>query len=153
MPFLLERLLGEDVENPDMGVVWDLIAEAGNAVQGPFDDVFVRRYDIPFTFDVRKTLRDFRANQKHPISDDSDDLFEAEECQRVALIDALVDRYATDAGFTLGDLRDAVEEVDDIEALRWTTRARAVILRVGAGRRRRRLSAYCLPPKPRPRTR
>ncbi|WP_089649954.1 hypothetical protein [Halobacterium hubeiense] len=88
--------LGEDVENPDMDFVWNLVGEAANALQDPFDDVFVRHYDIQFTFD-------------------GDELFEAEECQRVALTDALVDRFATDSGFTLRDLRDAVEEADDID--------------------------------------
>jgi hypothetical protein len=88
--------LGEDVENPDMDFVWDLVGEAANALQGPFDDVFVRHYDVQFTFD-------------------GDELFEAEECQRVALTDAFVDRFATDSGFRLQDLRDAVAQADDID--------------------------------------
>jgi len=88
--------LGEDVENPDMDFVWDLVGEAASALHDPFDDVFVRHYDIQFTFD-------------------GDELFEAEECQRVALTDALVDRFATDAGFNLNNLRDAVEQADDID--------------------------------------
>lgn len=88
--------LGEHVEKPDRDLVWDLVGEAANALQGPFDDVFVRHYDIQFTFD-------------------GDELFEAEECRCVALTDALVDRFATDSGFTLDNLRDAVEKADDID--------------------------------------
>jgi hypothetical protein len=88
--------LGEDVEDPDMGLVWGLVGEAAAALQGPFDDVFVRHYDVQFTFD-------------------GDELFEAQECRRVILTDSLVDRYATDAGFGLSDLREAVEAADDID--------------------------------------
>jgi hypothetical protein len=88
--------LGEDVENPDQDLVWDLVGEAALAMQAPFDDVFVRHYDIQFTFD-------------------GDKLFEAEECRRVLLTDELVDRFATDASFTLADLREAVFAADDID--------------------------------------
>ncbi|SEO62092.1 hypothetical protein SAMN04487948_103529 [Halogranum amylolyticum] len=88
--------LGEDVENPDPDLVWELVGEAVEALQTPFDDVFVRHYDVQFTFD-------------------GDELFEAEECRRVALTDSLVDRYATDAGFTRSDLRDAVDAAHDID--------------------------------------
>ena len=88
--------LGEDVENPDLDFVWKLVGEAAEAIQGPFDDVFVRHYDVQFTFD-------------------GDELFEAEECRRIALTDQLVDQYATDAGFGTADLRDAVEAADDID--------------------------------------
>jgi hypothetical protein len=88
--------LGEDVENPDRDLVWELVGEAADALQAPFDDVFVRHYDIQFTFD-------------------GDELFEAEECRRVALTDALVDRYVTDAGFSLSALREAVVDAHDID--------------------------------------
>jgi hypothetical protein len=88
--------LGEDIKTPDMDLVWELVGEAASAVQGPFDDAFVRHYDIQFTFD-------------------GDELFEAEECRRVLLTDELVDRFATDAGFSLADLREAVFETDDID--------------------------------------
>lgn len=88
--------LGEDIETPDYDLVWELVGNAVKAVQAPFDDVFVRHYDIQFTFD-------------------GDELFEAEECRRIALTDSLVDRYATDAGFALADLRDAVVAADDID--------------------------------------
>nr|WP_224830168.1 hypothetical protein [Saliphagus infecundisoli] len=43
--------LGEDVETPDMDLVWELVGTAIDAVQEPFDDVFVRHYDVQFTFD------------------------------------------------------------------------------------------------------
>lgn len=88
--------LGEAVENPDMYLLWELVGEAVGAIQAPFDDVFVRHYDIQFTFD-------------------GDELFEAEECRRIALTDQLVDRYATGAGFGRIDLREAVEAADDID--------------------------------------
>ncbi|WP_255150078.1 hypothetical protein [Halorarius halobius] len=88
--------LGEDVENPDLDLVWKLVGEAAGALQAPFDDVFVRHFDVQFTFD-------------------GDELFEAQECRRVALTDNLVDRYATDAGFDVAALRDAVEAADDID--------------------------------------
>ena len=88
--------LGEDIETPDMDLVWELVGEAAQALQAPFDDVFVRHYDVQFTFD-------------------GDELFEAEECRRVALTEQLVDEYTTDPGFTLTDLRAAVEAADDID--------------------------------------
>ncbi|WP_267643632.1 hypothetical protein [Haloarchaeobius amylolyticus] len=88
--------LGEDVEDPDMDLVWTLVGEAADALQGPFDDVFVRHFDVQFTFD-------------------GDELFEAEECRRVALTTELVDRYASDPGFDVGSLRDAVTDADDID--------------------------------------
>ena len=88
--------LGEDVETPDRDLVWDLVGEAATAMQAPFDDVFVRHYDVQFTFD-------------------GDELFEAEECRRVLLTDELVDRYATDPGFSLANLRAAVFEAHDID--------------------------------------
>lgn len=47
--------LGEDVEDPDMDLVWELVAEAATALHAPFDDVFVRHYDVQFTFDDRKS--------------------------------------------------------------------------------------------------
>lgn len=88
--------LGEDVEEPDHDLVWELVGQAVDAVQAPFDDVFVRHYDIQFTFD-------------------GDELFEAEECRRIALTDQLVDRYATDERFELAALRDTVRAADDID--------------------------------------
>ena len=88
--------LGEHVEEPDRDLVWDLVGEAAAAIHGPFEDVFVRHYDVQFTFD-------------------GDELFEAEECRRVLLTTDLVDRYATDAGFSVADLRAAVEAADDID--------------------------------------
>lgn len=96
--------LGEDVETPDGDRVWDLVGEAATALQAPFDDTFVRHYDVQFTFD-------------------GDGLFEAEECRRIALTDELVDRYATDPGYRLADLRadvmDAHDIDDDIAPVAW----------------------------------
>ncbi|WP_435130051.1 hypothetical protein [Halobaculum sp. D14] len=86
----------EGVETPDKDLVWELVGEAASALQAPFDDVFIRHYDIQFTFD-------------------GDELFEAETCRRVLLTDALVDQYATDPEFSLSQLRDAVLAADDID--------------------------------------
>lgn len=88
--------LGESVEDPDMDLVWRLVAEAADALADPFEDVFVRHYDVQFTFD-------------------GDGLLEAEECRRVALTDEFVDRCATDAGYGVTALRDAIEAADDID--------------------------------------
>jgi hypothetical protein len=88
--------LGEDVEDPDKDLVWDLVAEAAAALQAPFDDVFVRHYDVQFTFD-------------------GDGLFEAAECRRVLLTDALVDEFGADPGTGAAALREAVAAADDID--------------------------------------
>lgn len=88
--------LGEDVEEPDYDRVWNLVGEAAKALQSPFDDIFVRHYDVQFTFD-------------------GDELFEAEECRRVALTDDLVDRHATDPGFDVDALRESVLDAHDID--------------------------------------
>ncbi|MFD1572252.1 hypothetical protein [Halorubrum laminariae] len=88
--------LGEDIETPDKDLVWDLVGEAASALQAPFDDVFIRHYDIQFTFD-------------------GDELFEAETCRRVLLTDSLVDQYATEPEFSLSQLRDPVLAADDID--------------------------------------
>jgi len=88
--------LGEDVEDPDYDLVWDLVGEAARALQPAFSDVFVRHYDIQFTFD-------------------GDELFEAEECRRVALAPDLVERFTTDAGFDVDTLREATLDADDID--------------------------------------
>lgn len=107
--------LGEDVEDPGMGLVWELVAEAATALHGPFDDMFVRHYDVQFTFDDRKSRCDFRANQKSLSSGDGDELFEAEECCRVLLTDKLVERYMADPDFGVREFREAVETADDID--------------------------------------
>jgi hypothetical protein len=72
------------------------VGEAACALQAPFDDVFIRHYDIQFTFD-------------------GDELFEAETCRRFLLTDALVDKYATELEFSLSQLRDAILAADDID--------------------------------------
>ncbi|WP_152041172.1 hypothetical protein [Salinigranum salinum] len=107
--------LGEDVEDPDMDLVWDLVAEAADTLKTPFEDVFVRHYDIQFTFDDRTSQHDFRASQNSLISGDGDELFEAKECRRVLLTDELVERYVADADFGVLELREAVETADDVD--------------------------------------
>jgi len=88
--------LGEDVESPDYDLVWDLVGEALRAFDAGFDDVFVRHYDVQFTFD-------------------GDELFEAEECRRVAVPPETADRFASDPGFGVDDLRATVMDGHDID--------------------------------------
>ncbi|MFC6726523.1 hypothetical protein ACFQE1_19575, partial [Halobium palmae] len=78
--------LGEDVEEPDYDRVWELVGDALSALVPAFEGVFVRHYDVQFTFD-------------------GDELFEAEECRRVALTPELAERYVSDAGFGVDALR------------------------------------------------
>lgn len=88
--------LGESVEDPDYDLVWELVGEGLQALQPALEDVFVRHYDVQFTFD-------------------GDELFEAEECRRVAVTPDLADRFVSDAGFGVTELRDAMLEADDID--------------------------------------
>jgi len=88
--------LGEDVENPDFETVWRLVGEAIDALEPAFEEVFVRHYDVQFTFD-------------------GDELFEAEECRRVAVSTDLADRFVSDAGFGVADLREEMERRHDID--------------------------------------
>jgi hypothetical protein len=88
--------LGEDVEDPDYDRVWRLVGEAVSALVPAFEGVFVRHYDVQFTFD-------------------GDDLFEAEECRRVAITPELAERHVSDAGFDVDALREAVAAADDVD--------------------------------------
>jgi hypothetical protein len=88
--------LGESVEKPDYDLVWELVGEGLHALQPALEGVFVRHYDIQFTFD-------------------GDELFEAEECRRVAVTPDLAEAFISDAGFGVGELRDAVLDADDID--------------------------------------
>ncbi|MFC7142184.1 hypothetical protein ACFQMA_20395 [Halosimplex aquaticum] len=88
--------LGEDVESPDYDLVWELATEAIRAMVPAFDDVFVRHYDVQFTFD-------------------GDELFEAEECRRIAVTPALADRLVTETGFDAAAFKSAMLEADDID--------------------------------------
>jgi hypothetical protein len=90
--------LGESVEDPDMDVVWRLVPEALRALDEGFGDegVFVRHYDVQFTFD-------------------GDGLLEAEECRRVAVPPAFVERLVSEPGFDGPALRDLVEREDDLD--------------------------------------
>ncbi|EMA56255.1 hypothetical protein [Halococcus thailandensis] len=88
--------LGEDVEEPDYDLVWELVSEGLHALQPALEGVFVRHYDIQFTFD-------------------GDELFEAEECRRVAVTPDLADTFVSDASFDTGVLRDAMLDADDID--------------------------------------
>ena len=88
--------LGEDVEDPDFETVWRLVGEAIDALEPAFEEVFVRHYDVQFTFD-------------------GDELFEAEECRRVAVSTDLADRFVSDAGFGVADLREEMERRHDID--------------------------------------
>jgi hypothetical protein len=88
--------LDESVEEPDYDLVWELVGEGLHALQPALEGVFVRHYDIQFTFD-------------------GDELFEAEECRRVAVTPALADEFVSDTSFSVGELRDAVLDADDID--------------------------------------
>lgn len=88
--------LGEDVESPDYDLVWELATEAIRAMQPAFDDVFVRHFDVQFTFD-------------------GDELFEAEECRRIAVTRELADRLVAETGFDARAFKSAMLEADDID--------------------------------------
>ncbi|WP_459194874.1 hypothetical protein [Halosimplex sp. J119] len=90
--------LGEDVESPDYDLVWELASEAIRAMQPAFEGVFVRHYDVQFTFD-------------------GDGLFEAEECRRIAVTPELADRLVTETGFDAAAFKSAMLEADDIDDL------------------------------------
>jgi len=88
--------LGEDVESPDLDLVWELASEAIRAMGPAFEGVFVRHYDVQFTFD-------------------GDGLFEAEECRRTAVSPELADRLVSETGFDAGAFESAMLEADDID--------------------------------------
>jgi hypothetical protein len=88
--------LGETVESPDHDRVWELVGTALPALVDAFEGVFVRHYDVQFTLD-------------------GDELFEAEECRRVAVAPALAERLVTEPGFDVAALREAMLEVHDID--------------------------------------
>jgi hypothetical protein len=107
--------LGEDVESPDTDLVWDLAAAAVRELVPAFEGVFVRHYDVQFTFDGRKSHSDFRAHQKSSISEDGDGLFEAEECRRVAVTPELADRLVSETGWGVEEFRAAMLDAHDID--------------------------------------
>jgi len=88
--------LGEDVENPDLDMVWDLATEAIRAMEPAFDGVFVRHYDVQFTFD-------------------GDELFEAEECRRIAVTEDIADRVVGESGFGVVEFKERMLDADDID--------------------------------------
>jgi len=88
--------LGEDIEDPDMDLIWELVPVALQVLQDNFSDVFVRHYDVQFTFD-------------------GDELFEAEECRRVATLPAYVDQLVTDSAFDGAVLRERLLAEHDID--------------------------------------
>jgi hypothetical protein len=88
--------LGEDVEDPDMDLIWDLVPEALLVLDDNFSDVFVRHYDVQFTFD-------------------GDELFEAEECRRVATPPAYAEELGTETMFDGDALRERLLTEHDID--------------------------------------
>jgi hypothetical protein len=88
--------LGEDIESPDLDLVWELAAKAIRAMVPAFDGVFVRHYDVQFTFD-------------------GDGLFEAEECRRMAVTEDIADRLVGEAGFDATAFKQTMLEADDID--------------------------------------
>jgi hypothetical protein len=75
--------------------VWELVGEALGAFGPTFEDVFVRHFDVQFTFD-------------------GDGLFEAEECRRVAVTTDVAKRYARGER-DVAELRRVVEDENDID--------------------------------------
>jgi hypothetical protein len=88
--------LGEDVEDPDYDKVWKLVGEALDALEPAFEGVFVRHFDVQFTFD-------------------GDELFEAEECRRIAVTTEPANRFVSDPGFDVQALREAMTDGHDID--------------------------------------
>lgn len=88
--------LGEDAEDADMDLIWELVPEALRILRDNFWDMFVRHYDVQFTFD-------------------GDELFEAEECRRVATPPAYVEDLVTGAMFDGADLRERLLAANDID--------------------------------------
>jgi len=86
--------LGEDVESPDFDKSWQLAAQAIEALVPAFDDVYVRHYDVQFTFD-------------------GDGLFEAANCRRIAVSTDIAERLTGELGFS--EFRAAMEAADDID--------------------------------------
>ena len=115
--------LGEDIESPDHNLVWELVGEGLRALQSAFTDVFVRHYDIQFTFD-------------------GDELFEAEECRRVAVPPEFMDRFVSEPGVDVATLRETMFDAhnidDDVAPVAWgecrdySNRTNAAIVTGGA---------------------
>jgi len=115
--------LGEDVEDPDMDLIWTLVPEAVRILEDTFGDVFVRHYDVQFTFD-------------------GDGLLEAEECRRVAIPPEYAAQLVDDPSFDGATLRDrllAEHDIDDeIAPVAWgeckdyTNRHNAAVVTGGA---------------------
>jgi hypothetical protein len=88
--------LGEDVESPDHDLVWELASEAVRALVPAFEGVFVRHYDVQFTFD-------------------GDGLFEAESCRRIAVTPEFADRLVGETGWGTSQFREAMLDAHDID--------------------------------------
>jgi len=88
--------LGETVETPEYDRVWRLAADAIRAVAPSFEDVFVRHYDVQFTFD-------------------GDGLFEAESCRRIAVTPAIATRLREEPGVGVEAFRERMLAADDID--------------------------------------
>jgi len=95
VPIARFSLTADDV-TPEDDLVWTLAAEAVRAAVEPFDGVFVRHYDVQFTFG-------------------GDGLFEAEDCRRIAIPPNLAGRLVDEPGWGVDDLREALLEGHDID--------------------------------------
>ena len=87
--------LGSDPESVDFDRVWTLVDETLRAIFPAFADVYVRHYDVRFTF--------------------GGGLLSSEECRRVAVPPELAERLATEAGWSREQLRAAVVDGHDID--------------------------------------
>ena len=88
--------LGETIETPEYDRIWRLAADTIRAVAPAFEGVFVRHYDVQFTFD-------------------GDGLFEAETCRRVAVTPEIAARLREEPGFGVAAFRDRMLAADDID--------------------------------------
>jgi len=95
VPIARFSLEAEEVA-PGDEAVWELVEAALRALVGPFDDVYVRHYDVQFTFG-------------------DDGLFDAGECRRVAVPPEHADRLVTEPGWGVADLREALLSGHDID--------------------------------------
>lgn len=88
--------LASEAVDPQDDQVWQLVADALRAMVDPFEGVFVRHYDVQFTFG-------------------DDGLLSASECRRVAIPPGHAERLVTEPGWRADDLRAALLAGHDID--------------------------------------
>lgn len=88
--------LGDESESPDFDVVWDLAYEAVRAMYPAFEGVFVRHYDVEFTFG-------------------GGGLFDGASCRRMSVSRAIADRLVRETGWRLPEFERAMLEGHTID--------------------------------------